>query len=260
MKRTKIGICKLCLEEKDLTFEHVPPRSANNKSTTFVEISSDEYYTHAHEYAFFDKRPKARIQQGGVGGYFLCESCNNFLGTKYVKDFTSLSKQCSDALLTAPPEAKGFEIELTGLNLYRVLKQITAIFICCNGEFFATEYPELIEFVRNEDQEYLPDRHRFYLYLNNEGQLRSGNWTFMAELGVVCDFAFPPLGFVLSIDSQKQIDILYEITAFRKLKNVPITEKPTLYLNKLPTYYPFPLDFRTLDELNSDKGEALPRT
>jgi hypothetical protein len=249
MSKITIGKCKICLEEKELSFEHIPPSSANNKTTRYYEIPQAEYFKHAREYVFLNKRPKARLLQGGLGGYFLCRDCNNFLGSKYVRDFTSLSRQCESALRGAPSFVKAFEIPINNVNLFRVLKQMAAIFICCNDDFFTKEYPEILEFVRNEEEEFLPPRYRFYMYLNNEGTFRSGKWMAVLNYGCVCEFTFPPLGFVLSIDSPTQINNLYEITAFSQLKKIPAGTAALLHLNKLPTYYPFPLDYRSAEEL-----------
>ena len=37
-KNTKVGKCKLCLETKELNFEHIPPRSAFNKETKYYIV------------------------------------------------------------------------------------------------------------------------------------------------------------------------------------------------------------------------------
>jgi hypothetical protein len=248
-KKKKQGKCKLCQQVKELSFEHIPPSAANNKNTRYYEIPQNEYFSNAREYVFLNRKPKARLNQGGVGGYFLCRECNSFLGSKYVRDYVSFSAQCGEVLCNGSESVSKFIVPLQDINTLNVLKQMTAMFICCNEDFFVEEYQELREFVLNPNQVDLSSRYRFYIYLNNRGSLRSGKWCVESKYGILCEFTFPPLGIVLSIDSPRQIDILFEITAFKLLKRVESGKILNLYLNVLPTFYPFPLDFRDLDEI-----------
>ena len=66
----KKGICHICLEEKPLTFEHYPPSKSFNNGRVLIG----------------DK-----ISQKGIGGYTLCEKCNNLTGGWYNNDFLKLS-------------------------------------------------------------------------------------------------------------------------------------------------------------------------
>ncbi|WP_090078415.1 hypothetical protein [Halpernia frigidisoli] len=85
------GICHICRKWNLLNYEHFPPRSAYNKQTRFFSVPSDDYYQNFTEY-INGKRPKAKLNQGGLGKYCLCEDCNNFLGLKYVNDYVSFAK------------------------------------------------------------------------------------------------------------------------------------------------------------------------
>lgn len=67
MKKTKTGICKICKEKRELSFEHIPPRSAYNKATNYYSIDSTELYLHAEDFAFHKKKPKSKKEQGGMG-------------------------------------------------------------------------------------------------------------------------------------------------------------------------------------------------
>ena len=89
------------------------------------------------------------------------------------------------------------------------------------------------------------------MYLNNEGNNRNGHIHFTNNAGIVCDFTFPPFGFVLNIDNPQRLMQLTEITSFKHFHILKLTKLPPIILNKYPTYYPFPLDFRTKDQLNS---------
>lgn len=249
MKRTKIGICKLCKQEKELTYEHIPPRSAFNKNTKFYRLETTEYFKNAKEYINGNLKPKSRKEQGGVGDYYLCASCNGYLGSKYVRDYKKLS-EISYSIITQYPDAKCYEFDIFEINLLKLIKQIIAIFICSNDITFTDKYPGLIEFVLDENSDYLPDRYKVYMYLNNEGNLRSGNLTFTNLHGAICEFTYKPFGFVLNIDNPNQIMELSNITDFKKFNAFAKYSEIMIMLNKYPTIYPFPMDYRSSKEIN----------
>ena len=87
------------------------------------------------------------------------------------------------------------------------------------------------------------------MYLNNEGKNRNGHIHNTNKYGTVCDFTFRPFGFVLSIDNPDRLNQLSEITNFKYYHKIKALDKLPIILNKYPTHYPFPLDFRSLDEL-----------
>ena len=134
-------------------------------------------------------------------------------------------------------------------TILKFLKQITAIFIASNKHSFTESYPELLEFINNKNSSELPSRYRFYMYLNNEGKNRNGHIHNTNKYGTVCDFTFRPFGFVLSIDNLDRLNQLSEITNFKYYHKIKALDKLPIILNKYPTHYPFPLDFRSLDEL-----------
>ena len=51
-KGTKIGKCKLCLKIKELNFEHIPPRSAFNKNTSYYNVDQSDFFQKAKKYTF----------------------------------------------------------------------------------------------------------------------------------------------------------------------------------------------------------------
>ncbi|MEP1487369.1 MAG: hypothetical protein ABJK28_02960 [Algibacter sp.] len=250
MKKTAVGKCKLCKEIKELNFEHIPPRSAFNKETRYYNINQIEYLQKAKEYTFENLKPKSKKEQGGIGQYSFCEECNGFLGSKYVRTYKRLAQIAMSIIQSNDRNIKAFEFDISDINLLKFLKQITSIFIATNSYSFTESYPELLEFVKDENLNELPNRYRFYMYLNNEGQIRNGHIYFTNYYGTVCEFTFQPFGFVLSIDNPNRIMKLTEITNFKQYDKIKKVEKLSIILNKYPTYYPIPLDFRTENELN----------
>lgn len=253
MKKKNIGICHLCLQEKELTYEHYPPKSAFNKNTSFYSISHHEYMEDFKEFHLKGKI-KSKINQGGLGDYCLCKECNNFLGINYVKDYVKFSKICYSILQQEQKfKAIGFTLKRNEVDLKNFIKQITAIFICCNDLRFTEIYPELLEFVKDKGSQSLSEKFRFYLYLNNEEQLRNGAHHFTNLYGEICEFTFPPFGLVLNISNPNTLSGMAEITSFKEYDLLPFVEFKFI-LNKYPAYTPFPLDFRTKDEIDNSFG------
>jgi hypothetical protein len=248
-KGTVFGKCKLCQKKKELNFEHIPPRSAFNKETKYYVLDQTELYQKAKEYTFENLKPKSKIEQGGIGQYSFCISCNGFLGSKYVRTYKKFAEIAMSIIQTTDKNAKAIQFDISDINLLNFLKQITAIFIASNNHSFTESYPELLEFVQDEQLSELPIRYRFYMYLNNEGQNRNGHIHFTNLYGTVCEFTFKPFGFVLSIDNPNRIMQLSEITNFKHYDKIKTVEKLPIIFNKYPTYYPFPLDYRTEKEL-----------
>ncbi len=248
-KGTKIGKCKLCLKTKELNFEHIPPRSAFNKDTKYYIFDQTEYYKKAREYTFNNLKPKSRKEQGGIGQFSFCIDCNGFLGSNYVRTYKKFAQIAMNIIQSNDNNIKAFEFDISDINLLKFLKQITAIFIASNEHSFTESYPELLEFVKNPKSTELSERFRFYMYLNNEGQIRNGHIHFTNSFGTICEFTYRPFGFVLSIDSPKRIIQLSEITNFKHFEEIKNADSLRIILNKYPTHYPFPMDYRSEKEL-----------
>jgi hypothetical protein len=241
-----IGFCKLCNEEKGLNFEHYPPKSAFNKNTRYYSIPSNEFYKNADKESLLNYKPKGMKKQGGLGDYCLCIDCNDFLGSNYVREYKKWANLGMDIINSG--EFKSCCFKTNDIDYLKILKQIVSIFICNNDKIFTEMYKGLQEFVRDINSNELPSRYRIYAYLNNEGQLRNGNINYTNLYGAVCEFTFRPFGYVLSIDNENKFENLTELTELQKIKDFDKVEIE-MYLSKYPTYLPFPLDFRTKDDI-----------
>lgn len=243
-----IGICRLCKEEKELNFEHFPPKSAYNNTTRYFSVSHDDFFKTTKTESLLNFRPRGKQFQGGLGEYCLCHNCNSFLGSAYVREY----KKWATLGMQLLNEGKFKSIQFTSndIDYLKILKQIIAIFICNNQPFFTESYPGLLEFVKDVSSKELPNRYRIYIYLNNEGQLRNGQIYFTNLYGTVCEFTFRPFGYVLSIDRNESFPELLEITGLKDLQDYKKAEIQMI-LNKYPTYLPFPMDFRTKEEIKN---------
>ena len=88
--KKKFGKCHLCGKYEELTFEHVPPKSANNKDRakllTGKEIFDTKKLRTGESLRYIN-------QQQGAGNYTLCKECNNNTGDWYAKEYIKFANE-----------------------------------------------------------------------------------------------------------------------------------------------------------------------
>lgn len=237
------GNCRLCNKFGKLTFEHVPPKVSFNKTTRYKLITFIDYAKKSNP---FEQTTKGKVEQGGIGFYSLCKSCNNFLGTNYVPAYQLYINSFID--FAKKKEFNLFELTMHEFTPLKVLKQIVSMFFSINGEAFSENNRDLAEFILSPISKNLPARFRVFNYINTEDQLRNlgvmalGNLT-SSGLIVASEIAFPPMGYLLTIDFKGQLPFHQEITSFAQYdldENVNFDFK----IYRLPTHLPHILDYR----------------
>jgi len=244
------GICHICGIHGPLSFEHIPPKAAFNNRPV-VRLSFDEAFTLGP-----DAKPKGKTDQKGMGGYTLCERCNNNTGSWYGNHFVEWCYQGMATLVRA-----GGNPSLIYLNYVfplPILKQIVTMFFSVNSSDFQRHHPDLVRFVLNREARFLPPIYRFFVYYNIEGlsrsmgimalsNIKSGNVSLMSEI------TYPPFGYVMTINSEPSDKRLFEITDFAKLKynEFKVME---LKLPVLPTHGPAPGDYRSKKQFEEESG------
>lgn len=256
MSRRKMqrGICRVCGLEKDLSFEHVPPKMVSDPNRKIISVPIMEYAKIENP---IKTPPKGKIAQGGIGYHALCRECNSFLGTNYV---TPYAKWVTCGLMAlSGSKSDTYQYVASEIEPLKILKQIVSMFLSMNNDWHIKSYPELAEFVKDPHSNNLPDKFKVYTYLNNEGQIRffpfgimwlSGNMITLSEM------TYPPFGYVLTMDHNQELNTFTNITHF---KNFAFNDKAdiTISLKKLPTYLPLPpLDYSTKDEINERLEKA----
>ena len=153
--------------------------------------------------------------------------------------------------------------------LRRVLKQIVAMFFSANGPEWQKSCPELVKFVLNKEQRFLPPEYRIFIYYNIEGSLSKQTGIQIKgeldSLGIlsstvskISEIVYPPLGYVMTIDSNISDPRLFEISWF---DGCQYDENRYIYLNipMLPVYtmyaghYPSNKDIEEVDRRNPDE-------
>lgn len=247
------GVCKLCFKETTLNYEHVPPRSAFNKHTKFINVPFQDYLRDYHP----DKKMKGYIKQGGVGYYSFCENCNNFLGTDssgYVNEFkewTYVGRQ-----MLNEGDFKTYEYDIHNVSPSKVIKQVLSMFLAINDLWFSETHKEISQFVLDPKSTELPDKYKVYMYLTKGPHFRHSPVTWSGSLvtgniniTMLSEVSFPPYGYVLTIDSTVNKP-LAEITNFSK---APSDLRTTLNCS-IPRHdvnILLPIDFRSKDEIKN---------
>jgi hypothetical protein len=244
MAKKTIGICRICGLERELTYEHVPPRCAFNAEP--AKMYGPE------QWVVLQSGGPARYksQQRGSGYVTLCDECNSRRGgTWNVPDFCLWTKT-ADALIRKFPEGKtvteaGFR-PLKQLRPLPFAKQIVSMLLALNLPEFGAAYPELRAFAMEKQRTGLPDDHRLFLSLYDLSFARwVGRYDFIGvrpngafETIVATQLSYYPFTYVLTIGPPPPVTDLLDITRFtRSSRSTVVTEKLTLPVNG--TFLPF---------------------
>lgn len=242
-RKMKKGVCHICKKNTDLSFEHIPPKCAFNKYTKYRTVPFTEYILNSNDE---DYKSSAKIQQGGIGSYCLCRDCNTFLGQNYVQDYFKMA-QVGRSVLQGHDFTQVF-FKTINISPLKFFKQIISMFICINTPDFTEEHSELLNFVRDRNENFLPEKYRVFMYLNNLGQIRNLTSIYTNHYGFVNEITFPPFGFVLSFDPS----IKFPLTEITHLKNNALEYEGVVdfRLFNLPTHLHYPIDYRTKQEID----------
>jgi len=161
-REKRAGICRICGIERELTYEHVPPRCAFNDERA-------EMYSLEQWVVLQSGGPKRyRDQQRGSGYVTLCADCNNRRGGAWnVGEFCKWTKM-GRGLIRRFPEGQTVESATFRTHSLKPLpfaKQIVSMILALNLPEFGDVYPALREFVLDRDRTGLPPDHRLYLSL-----------------------------------------------------------------------------------------------
>ena len=250
------GICRLCGKETSLSYEHVPPKVAFNKNTKFVSVDFEEYVTAENA---LKNPPKGKTKQGGIGYNSFCVQCNSYLGSKYVPAYKNWAIGGMQ-LLNKKEEYGLHGYSIKEIEPLKVIKHIISMFLAINRETFLKSFPELASFLNSPESNELPDKYRIFMYLTRAERFRYMHYSIYGDFRagtVKCsEIAFPPYGYVLTFDFNGKMSYLNEITNFKKF-DFGIKTSLNMVTYQLPTYMPFPLDYRSESKIQTDIDKSL---
>lgn len=244
------GICSLCLEFAELTFEHIPPRRVFNDRPT---VAHTLYGLHLGSQ--FGKPPPLLRGPAGLGRCTLCRRCNGLTASYYGEAFADWTTQClryADRGVGSGKIILSFRIQ--PLN---VLKQITTMIMAVS---MSTESAETFDAIRaftlSRESMALPNDVIVAAYLNPTDPGRAGvplltqnrlagpcailDTRVGTSVFVVGEVAFPPMGYVIyRIDGAARVSAdfaaLHDLRAFSNLRYGRFAD---LFMN-MPVRYPF---------------------
>jgi len=200
------GVCALCAEWGELTFEHIPPRRAFNASSA---VAHTLYGLHVG--STYHKSPPPKEGRRGLGKHSLCERCNGVTAAWYGDAFADWTIQC----LRYAEKIDAANAVLLSFDLYplRVLKQILTMLIAVSDVAAAGDRIDALRsFVLSRQSMALPRELQIKAYLNPLDPRRRGNKLLTqnrlcgscglldirtgTSLFVLGEVGFPPMGYV----------------------------------------------------------------
>jgi len=251
-RKMQQGTCRLCGNDGDLTFEHIPPQKAFNNLRT-ISLSWDQAMRLGP-----DEPVKGKVEQGGVGMYTLCPRCNNGTGGWYARSLVKWCYRGMEILERSKGTADLFHMR--GAYPLRVLKEIMVMFCSVNPEM-TEKQPWLRRFLLNTHSREWDEAWHLFIYFNFEGKLRysgvsgsfdlaTGDTTLMSEIN------YPPFGYMLVMDGAALDDRLTEITSFISY-GFDETAEFVMPMSVLPTHSKYAGDYRTRSEILRDREAGL---
>lgn len=255
MKKTVEGTCKLCGQQKKLTFEHVPPESAFNSISVkeFPPEATVDMMTGAGGRKPWDfSGLKGKVNQRGGGGYYLCSDCNNNTGSWYISEYVKLANTFHHIITTNEMESGNTcSFHLKDVFPLRILKAIMTMYCDINNGCMGDD--QLREFLLNkESRNFDSEKYKLYIYIASQGMRRISGISamFIEGIGIVMtsEIGSYPVGTILCIDKPEAYTppgLLLNSFAeygYDDKCNVDICGIPYLEINTL-----FPVDFRSKD-------------
>lgn len=265
MAKNVKGTCHLCGSYEKLSFEHLPPEKAFNDCS--IKLYNHFIGTPGQDCDY-------KISQRGLGRYTLCENCNNNTGSWYGDAFVEWACQSMDVLkYTENRPSLYYRFRIFPL---RVLKQIACMMFSVNDHEFRLYHQDLVKFVLNKEERYLNSDIRFFAFFNAKGFRTAGgmvqvdtnnfNMDSPESLGEIAgrvrakiesqrapsEIAFPPLGYVLAVDSEQLDYRLIDISYFAKYR---YEDKCSIELRLpvLPIGSPYSMDYRNRQDIEHSK-------
>ena len=178
---TQKGVCHICGEDTELTFEHVPPRQALNNLPTKIyageEVIKRSLANTLHDTAGL----RYKNLQRGAGRHSLCRRCNNNTGSFYAPHYIEFVKHIAYKLSKENlAEIGSVSLETKEMNCLAVFKQIISMFCStCSHDAFGGEFKEFL--LDKENVQFDAKRWGVYLYIY-KGNLSSSCSGLMSQL------------------------------------------------------------------------------
>lgn len=247
MGKPRMGICRLCGNYKEMTPEHIPPKAAFNRSGVLVETLDD-----------FIRGYKPHKFRQGMNEKSLCSSCNSTTGDWYAP---SLIAWCHQGMSWVE-KSNGILYLPYFVQPLNVIKQILVMSVALLPENVTVmqRHEELRYCLLRREDKYIPPQYKVYVYLNVAGKPRLASNVAVTNLNagvtptfVLAEFAMKPFGYCVTIESERRTSLpqFQQLSDITWCSNYDYDEFHNLELRLAAreTHEPFPLDYRTSDEI-----------
>jgi hypothetical protein len=151
--------CHICLKEKILSREHIPPKSAFNSDKKVWD--------------YLQKHPKGNVgtkqYQSGFWVKTVCSECNNRVCSKYAKSYVSFVKDMVNKPLLFADSPGQISISVNSDTLY-IAKEIATMILALEPLSFGDKHQELRKFVQEEDYTFKPKFKVFAFIVPNRAE------------------------------------------------------------------------------------------
>ena len=139
------------------------------------------------------------------------------------------------------------------IHEHNIMHQIVCMFFSTNGSAFQATNPDLVKFVLNPIKKHLPPKFRIFTFYNYSPYARQtgvvGNFNIFTGRGkVFSEVAYPPLGYVMTLDSSPPDQDLFDITFFAD-SDFNDYREITLQIPYKEVYTGIPGDYRAKSEI-----------
>lgn len=256
--RANLGRCRICGEQRQLTREHIPPRSAYNLERGRVH-SIVEWFRRSAEGAM----PGGIPRQGGNWGYTLCKRCNELTGQRYADEYREVAMTAVrmfagsnvrelEAMTEQPIARFGMhgDAEHAGPRPGAFVREILALMCSISADFdLAGRYPAIRRLILDESSEALPEGMSLGMTVYLGGHPRYAGPTLVVEppAGVwrfVMEVAHPPLATLLVLATNGSPPHVCDLSAFTQIApevRAPIEGRVAIGFG----HTPMPGDYRT---------------
>ena len=223
-----LGPCRICGQIAELTKEHLPPQNAFNKQRGVVSMG-DELFKDG----LLTEPSGGTLIQGGLSGYMLCESCNNFTGRKFGREYQEWVGRAAASISWIHNNQRTLEeldslhghnpVDATFREVYpgRFVRQVISMMLCLSGgPELGDRYPDLRELTLGGEPRALPNPLKIYLEFyvgpsvrfaggqHGQGIIRD------EEIRWILQLAFPPLSLLMILDGPPDPSFGCDITSF----------------------------------------------
>ena len=150
-KKDKFGVCNICLNEANLTWDHVPPKGGVQLAAVEMQTILQRLTKNKNEFT---------ISQNGVKYRTICKKCNEFLGSTYDKAINEFARTVS---LYIKSNVILPETILHKIFPNLIVKGILAHLLSAKAEIDEVDFDEKIRKIVLDKKSIIPsDIHVFY--------------------------------------------------------------------------------------------------